>query len=96
MLKMASMAAPPNTRSSSRIPTTALNHTALTGVSVRWFTRFRGLLSEPKQSSRAYAKATRDAATTEGKKSSELASSLCFLSSPTQKIVWTLGAEDLR
>ena len=62
MLKIAPIANPPPKMSRRQIiPMNVLNHTALTGVLVRVFTCFKKL-EKGKQSSRAYAKATLEAA----------------------------------
>ena len=55
---------PEKIRKERAMPMVVLNHTALTGVLVRWFTR---LIQDEagRQSSRAYAKVTREAATCE-------------------------------
>jgi len=62
-LKIALMAiSPAKMRRSKRIPMTQLNHTAMTGVLVTGCTCFQ-ILENGKQSSRAYAYVTREAAT---------------------------------
>lgn len=62
MLKIAPIASdPPKMSSRQMVPMKLLNHTAFTGVFVVLLTFFR-TLENGKQSSRAYAKQTRDAA----------------------------------
>ena len=61
ILKMAPIATgPPKISKRQRTPIAVLNHTALTGVRVYLLTCFQ-ILERGKQSSRAYAKVTRDA-----------------------------------